>query len=56
VCARQGVALVNLGQDGPGLALGAGASALLLAQAVQRTIAVRACPPPRAAPPAHSLC
>jgi len=46
-CAPQGVALVNLGQDGPGLALGAGASALLLAQAVQRTIAVRACPNPK---------
>ena len=42
----QGVGLVNTGQEGPGLALGTGASALLLAQAIQRTIAVRAYPAP----------
>lgn len=36
--------LVNLGQEGVGLTLGTAASGLLLAQAVQRTIAVRAHP------------
>lgn len=40
----QGVVLVNQGQQGVGLVLGTGASGLLLAQAVQRTIAVRARP------------
>ncbi|KAK9822811.1 hypothetical protein WJX81_002212 [Elliptochloris bilobata] len=35
-----GVALVNVGQGGLGLAVGTGGSGLLLVQAVQRTISV----------------
>ena len=40
----QGISLVNQGQEGVGLMLGLGASGLLLAHTVQRTIAVRARP------------